>query len=130
MRLLLDAHVSGPVVGRRLQAAGHDAFALDQHPELEAMDDQDVLALAAAERRILITHNVAHFPPILREWAAAGRSHSGAILVHGIAHHEFDLLVRGIQRWLDLRPNQDQWLDCSVVLDRRFASEGSAIIKA
>lgn len=122
MRLLLDAHVSGSRVGRRLEAAGHDVRALDHAPELEGLDDDAVLALATNERRTLLTHNVADFPSILREWAAAGRSHAGVILVYGIGHDDFDLVVRGVQRWLERRPAQDDWVDFPAVVDRAFAS--------
>jgi predicted nuclease of predicted toxin-antitoxin system len=122
VRLLLDAHVSGPRVGRRLQAEGHEVRALDQEPELEGLDDQDVLALAAEERRILVTHNIRDFPAILREWAAAQRPHAGAILVYGIDHSEFELIVAGLGRWLELYPAPARWIDLAVVLDRGFAS--------
>lgn len=121
MRLLLDAHVSGPNVGRRLRASGHDVRALDQEPALEGLDDDEVLALAATEQRILVTHNVADFPRILREWAAAQRTHAGVILVYGIDHSEFALIIRGIERWLELRPAQADWSDFPAMLDRQFA---------
>ena len=120
MRLLLDAHVSGPNVGRRLEESGHDVRALDQEPLLEGLDDDEVLALAASEQRILITQNIADFPRILREWAAVQRAHAGVILVYGIDHSEFALVVRGIERWLELRPGQANWCDLPAVLDRRF----------
>ena len=121
MRLLLDAHVSGPNVGRRLEQHGHDVRALDQEPALEGLDDDEVLALAMSEQRILVTHNVADFPRILREWAAAQRSHAGVILVYGIDHSEFALIGRGIERWHGLRPDQADWTDFPAILDRRFA---------
>ena len=121
MRLLLDAHVSGPNVGRRLEQKGHDVRALDQEPDLEGLDDDDVLALASAEQRILVTHNVADFPPILREWAAAQRAHAGVILVYGVDHSEFALITGGIERWLELRPDPAGWSDFPAILDRRFA---------
>jgi Domain of unknown function (DUF5615) len=121
VRLLLDAHVSGPRVGRRLEQQGHDVRALDQEPALEGLDDDDVLALAATERRILVTHNVADFPRILREWAVAQRGHAGVILVYGIDHSEFALVARGIERWLRLRPHEADWSDFPAVLDRRSA---------
>jgi hypothetical protein len=121
VRLLLDAHVSGPNVGRRLEQNGHDVRALDQEPALEGLDDDEVLALATREQRILVTHNVADFPRILREWAAAQRSHAGVILVYGIDHSEFALIARGIERWLSLRPDQEDWTDFPAILDRRFA---------
>lgn len=121
MQLLLDAHVSGPNVGRRLERNGHDVRALDQEPDLEGLDDDDVLALATSEQRILVTHNVADFPRILREWAAAQRTHAGVILVYGIDHSEFTLIIRGIERWLELRADQADWNDFPAILDRRFA---------
>ena len=121
MQQLLDAHVSGPNVGRRLERNGHDVRALDQEPDLEGLDDDDVLALATSEQRILVTHNVADFPRILREWAAAQRTHAGVILVYGIDHSEFTLIIRGIERWLELRADQADWNDFPAILDRRFA---------
>lgn len=122
MRFLLDAHVSGPKVGSRLRAAGHDIRALDQEPSLEGIDDDDVLALACQDERILVTSDIGDFPGILREWAAAQRSHSGVILVYCIDHREFDLVVRGIERWLGLYPEPASWIDLTAVLDRGFAS--------
>lgn len=122
MRLLLDAHVSGPRVGQRLEAHGHDVRALDQEPALEGLDDEDVLATATAEERILATHNIRDFPSILREWAAAQRSHAGVILVYGVDHREFDVIVRGIERCLELYPDPDGWPDLALVVDQDFAA--------
>jgi hypothetical protein len=122
VRLLLDAHVSGPRVGATLQNAGHDVRALDQEPALEGLDDESVLALAAEEQRILVTHNIADFPGILRDWAEQQRAHSGTILVYGIDHSEFELIGAGIERWLALYPQPARWIDLAVVLDRDFAA--------
>lgn len=85
-----------------------------------------MLALATSDERILVTHNVSDFPAILRDWASAGRSHAGVILVYGIAQNEFDLLMRGILRWLELRPDRHEWVDHPAVLDRDFASGSKA----
>ncbi len=101
---------------------GHDVRALDEERQLEGLPDDEVLALAAAEQRILVTHNVAHFPAILREWAEASRSHAGVILVYGIGHNEFDLVASGLQRLLELRPSQEAWLDYPAILNRSFVS--------
>ena len=121
MRLLLDAHVSGRRVGRALRSHGHDVRALDEEPDLEGLDDAEVLALARRESRILVTHNIADFPAILREWAEASRPHAGAILIYAIDHNEFDLIERGIRRLLESRPSQDAWIDYPAVLNRRLA---------
>jgi len=90
---------------------------------LEGLDDDDVLALATAEQRILVTHNVRDFPAIVREWAAAQRQHYGVILVHGIDHREFDVIVGGIERCFELYPEPTTWRDLAVVVNRVFANE-------
>jgi hypothetical protein len=122
MRLLLDAHVSGRSVGRPLTEKGHDVRALDREPQHEGLDDDEVLELAAEDQRILVSHNVADLPEILRDWAIAGRSHAGVILVYGIDDSEFGLVRRGIERWLDLRPTQEGWVDFAAIVDRKLAS--------
>lgn len=113
-------------MGGRLGVAGHDVRALDQEPESEGLDDEEVLALASEDGRILITHNVADFPTILREWAAGGRSHAGAMLVYGIGQAEFGFVLRGVERWLELRPRQEDWIDFAAVVDRRLAASNGA----
>jgi predicted nuclease of predicted toxin-antitoxin system len=122
MRLFLDAHVSGRNVGGPLREKGHDVRALDRELVHEGLDDEEVLAIASEDERILVTHNVADFPEILRDWATAGRSHAGVILVDGIDHSEFSLIRRGIERWLELRTRQEDWLDFSAIVDRAVAS--------
>jgi predicted nuclease of predicted toxin-antitoxin system len=122
LRFLLDAHVSGLTVGRRLEVDGHDVRALDQELMLEGLGDDRVLALAADEQRIVVTQDVGDFPSMLREWAAAQRSHAGAIVVYGIDHSEFELMIRGVQRWVDLYPDPTSWADLTVSVDRDFAS--------
>ena len=118
MRLLLDAHLSGRVVGRWLREAGHDVRALDEHRHLEGIDDEAVLELGALERRILLTHNVKDFPEILRDWAEEGRHHAGCVMLVGIRQHEFGELIRAIASALDLRPDQETGIDRAVFISR------------
>lgn len=122
MRFLLDAHVSGLTVGRRLEADGHDVRALDQELMLEGLGDDRVLALAADEQRVVVTQDVGDFPSMLREWAAAQRPHAGAIVVYGIDHSEFEPIIRGVQRWVEIYPDPASWADLTLALDRDFAS--------
>lgn len=61
---MLDADLSPKRIGRPLQASGHDVRSLAEEPALEGLDDPDVLALAAAEERILIPRNSPDFTPI------------------------------------------------------------------
>lgn len=110
MRVLLDAHVSSRHVGRRLSAAGHDMLPLDQHARLASLPDAQVLALASDEKRIVLTYNVGDFVRIAREWAEAGRSHAGLILVTD-PRAGFGAILRGIERLLEAHPRQGEWLD-------------------
>ena len=123
MRILLDAHVSGRRVGDALRAQGHDVLALDEDARLAALSDREVLGLAAAEQRILITFDQRHFVPLLRHWAEAGLTHGGCIIVYGLDHREFGSILRGIGRILDERPRQEDWIGLADVLTRQRAPD-------
>jgi hypothetical protein len=69
VRVFLDAHVSGRRVASALRELAHDVRAASEERELDGMTDDDLLALAASEDRIMVTFNVADFPDIVRRWA-------------------------------------------------------------
>jgi len=112
MRLLLDAHISGRAVGKALaRQYGHDVRALDSEPDLEGLPDPDVLELAAAENRVLVTANVRDFEPLLREWTGEGRSHYGVILIPSSVRNEaFGALVLGVEKTL-ANTEQREWVE-------------------
>jgi predicted nuclease of predicted toxin-antitoxin system len=123
VRLLLDAHFSARNVGRPLVRLGHDVLALGEEIVHEGLDDEEVLALAAVEQRILVTGDVDDFPPILREWATEGRRHAGVILVYGIRHRQYEALIDGVVALLAARPDQRAWTDiCEGLSRHRFES--------
>src|SRR5215212_2352978 len=101
MNILLDAHISGRTVGKALTENGHDVRAIDSEPELEGLSDPEVLGLAAAEGRVLVTANVRDFEPLLREWAGEGRPHAGVILVpSSVRNQAFGVLISGVEETL------------------------------
>lgn len=118
MRLFLDAHISARGVARALRKQGHDVRAADEERDLDGMDDEDLLALATAEERILVTFDVADFPSIVRRWAEAGRTHSGCAIVVGIDHREFGTIIRVIERTLEARPDPEEWRAYTVFVAR------------
>jgi hypothetical protein len=118
MRLLLDEHVSARRIGDCLRDAGHDVRAVVEDAELAGLDDPEVLAAAARDGRILITFNHRDFAPLLREWAEAGRAHAGCILVFGIDHGEFGLILRGLSALLRERSDQGSWTNITEALTR------------
>jgi hypothetical protein len=116
VRLLLDANLSGRRIARPLREDGHDVVALSERPDLEGLADPEVLALAAGEDRILVTRNSRDFAPLLREWAEAGRSHAGCVLIWTLRHDDFGPILVGIRRLLAERPEQSRWTDVAVAL--------------
>lgn len=82
MRFLLDAHLSGRVVGKSLTRSGHEVRALDSGTEFEGLTDPEVLELAVSEGRILDRQYQglrAHFERVGRRDEIAYRSDPGAI---------------------------------------------------
>lgn len=105
-RLLLDDMLS-PVIAERLQVAGVDAVAVAARPDLRGRPDEEVLAAAAAERRVLVTRNVGDFTRLDAEWSAAGRGHPGIIGISPRTHPENARFVHSVttalHAWADSR---------------------------
>jgi hypothetical protein len=111
VRVLLDAHVSGRVIGRGLRERGHDVRAAAEERRLERWADSALLELAARERRVMITFDAHDFARLAGEWAAGGRHHAGLLLIAGIDHSEFGRVLRVIDATFAARPDQDAWRD-------------------
>lgn len=109
MRLFLDAHVSGRRIAGELRSRGHDVRAADEERDLDGYDDERLLELAAAEGRIMVTFNVKDFARLVTEWTSAGIPHAGCLLIVGIDHAEFGLILRVIAAAVDARPDQQSW---------------------
>lgn len=78
MRLLLDGHFS-PHIARRLRELNYDVLASRDRVELHGLSDADLLALAARERRALVTKNVADFAELHRAAIMTGERHFGLV---------------------------------------------------
>jgi hypothetical protein len=106
------------VIADKLREGGHDVLALDERRDLEGIDDAEVLAVAAEERRIVVTFNVRDFAPLLRQSAEEGKPYAGCILIAGIAQHQFGLILDRVSEVLAAWPHQDDWADRAVVVSR------------
>ena len=83
MRLLLDEMLS-PAIARELRARGHDVEPVAGNPHRQALSDSDVLALAQAEHRAIVTDNLRDFRPLHHEAITPGGSgHFGMIFIPG-----------------------------------------------
>lgn len=91
-------------------------LALAEDAAYEGLPDPQVLELAAAEQRILITRNSRDFAPLARQWAEAQRPHAGLILIWTLDHSQFAELVAGVERQLQQRPSHEQWREVTIAL--------------
>jgi hypothetical protein len=83
VRLLLDEMLS-PAIARELRARGHDVEVVAGHPNREALSDPEVLALAQAEHRAIVTNNLCDYRPLHHEAIVPGGSgHFGMIFMPG-----------------------------------------------
>lgn len=79
MRLLLDEMIS-PRIARELRARGHDVQAVKKdRPDLTGRSDRELIRQMAAERRAIVTNDVADFQAIHEQLVAAGDEHCGMI---------------------------------------------------
>lgn len=83
--MLLDEMLS-PDIAKQLRSAGADVLAISEEAHLRGTSDADVLILAAAEGRLLVTDNIQDFAPLDALWAAQGRSHAGVLFISSKAY--------------------------------------------
>lgn len=81
MKLLLD-EMHAPAVAALLRNRGHDVDAVKERADLVGLADADLLAVAAAEGRALVTENVKDFAALDRLWTSTGRRHAGIVFTH------------------------------------------------
>lgn len=106
-------------MGQALRDDGHNVTAIDEDAALKALPDDELLELAIAEERVLVTANVKDFVPLLSERLAGGRSHSGCVLIpRGIRTKDFGTIVSELRRVLSTT-DQEQWQDRTVWLRAR-----------
>jgi hypothetical protein len=87
VKLLLDEMLS-PAIARELRARGRDVEPVAGHPDREALSDPEVLTLARAERRAIVTNNLRDFRPL----------HSEAITPGGAGHYGMIFMPGGYRR--------------------------------
>ncbi|MEX2212116.1 MAG: DUF5615 family PIN-like protein [Gaiellaceae bacterium] len=109
MRVLLDAQLSHRFLTDPLRRNGHDVLSLQEERALDGLADEDVLALAAAEERVLVTRNSRDFAPLTRTWAEAGREHAGCVLIWSFEHHEYGPILQAVERLLAEIDDQAGW---------------------
>jgi Domain of unknown function (DUF5615) len=110
VKLLLDEMLS-PVIAERLRERGHDVWAISGHREHEALSDRDVMDLARAQRRAVVTNNVVDFRPLHHEAVApGGAGHWGMVFMPGDYRRtkaDIGRIVRALDAKLVEHPGDD-----------------------
>jgi len=92
VRLLLDEHFS-PEIARQLRDRGHDAVAAREVVDAPGVSDRDLLVLATAQERAIVTENVADFVALHRSAIITQATHFGLIFT---SPRQFPRTRRGI----------------------------------
>ena len=77
VKLLLDEHIWTGLTDA-LEKQGYDALHI-LDTDQSGLDDEPLLAFAAAQERAVLTYNVKHFAPLVSLWYEAGKEHAGII---------------------------------------------------
>jgi predicted nuclease of predicted toxin-antitoxin system len=109
VRLLLDEMLD-PEIAKQLRRRGHDVEAI-AGSENAGVSDRDVIALAAAQRRALVTNNVRDFMPIHAAILRSGESHAGMVFTDDRSmprgRHTVGLFTKTLDRFLSEHPADD-----------------------
>lgn len=79
MKLLLD-EMHAPAVAEALSRDSLDVRAVAGEDLLRGVSDAELLALAAADGRALVTENVRDFMRLHHEWVGVRKAHAGIVL--------------------------------------------------
>ncbi|MCW3012961.1 MAG: hypothetical protein JWO02_53 [Solirubrobacterales bacterium] len=81
MKLLLDELLSA-VIAHRLRGRGHDVQAIKEYQPHQALSDSEVVDLARAQRRAVVTNNLVDFRPLHHEAISpGGPGHFGMVFM-------------------------------------------------
>ena len=109
MRFLVDES-TGPAVARWLRSQGHEVFSI--YESARGMDDDDIIQMAFAEARILVTNDKDFGDKVYRE----RRPHRGIILLR-LEDESAHVKIESLQGLLERYP--DHLVDQFVVLTEK-----------
>ncbi len=83
MKLLLDEMLS-PAIARQLRASAHDVETVNGNPLQEGLPDSEIMSIARAGERAIVTNNLRDFRPLHHDAVApGGPGHFGMVLIPG-----------------------------------------------
>ena len=103
----------------QLRSRSHDVTAVVEDPALTALPDEEVLAVAAAAGRALVTANIKDFVPLAQRDKASGRTHAGLVLVSAKTFPQDRAFIEALVGALDKLLNDESLAADSVVFLQR-----------
>jgi predicted nuclease of predicted toxin-antitoxin system len=82
VKLLLDVHIAKAALGALQKAAPQvhaEHISQWRGGAFLRTEDAEILAACHAEKRVLVTYDLATIPDLLRRWMAEDRPHSGVV---------------------------------------------------
>ncbi len=119
-RLLLDEMLA-PVIAAALCDLGYDVLAVADRPDLRALADDKIFAIACADGRWLVTENVKDFRPILLRALQDGTATTGIVFTSSRtfprSRKNPGPLISALRQWLMTGPPEppvtEDWLASS-----------------
>ncbi len=110
VRLLLDEQLD-PAIAVELRKRGHDVQAVGGNPGREGLSDPDVLTLATAEHRAVVTNNIRDFRVLhFQAVQPGGPGHYGIVFMAGNyrrTKQDTGRIVRDLEAKLAEFPGED-----------------------
>lgn len=103
--LLLDEMLSA-AIAKQLRAAGLDAVAVVEDPQLVGAPDEDILEYATTQHRCVVTANISDFAALSGSWLSAGRTHWGIAYVSARAFPQNRSFIGNIVRAIQATAEQ------------------------
>jgi len=107
VRALLDEHLTADLA-LELRSRGLDVEAINARPAMRGAFDDQVMELAVAEERAVVTNNIKDFRPIAAARMAEGAGHAGLILLPSTrsrSRSAINALADGIETIMRANPN-------------------------
>jgi hypothetical protein len=88
-------------VAVQLRERGHDVSAIAEHLDLVQLADEQVLAVAAVEERVVVTFDIVDFSVLADRWVSERRMHYGIVNLSSGAFRQDRGLVGSLVMSLD-----------------------------
>lgn len=109
-------------ISSELRKLGVDAISIHDRSQLEGSSDEQVMRVAIAERRVLVTNNVRDFAPLVEQFGLRGETHFGVVFTDDVTFPRtragIGLLVRALVA-LAAGSSEDEMLNGCQYLERQ-----------